>query len=264
MGGGLVSHDIRHHAHLDQLRFDLGAVADQSDRKGLFGGLGFLDPFQSLLQTVSFAVNIPVVDAFIDTGLIHLDTQHNRSGHGGRQGLSAAHAAIAAGQDKSAVQIAAEMFLAAGYEGFIGALQNTLRSDINPRSGRHLPEHNQAQFFQFAEFFPGSPVRYQMRIGDQHAWAVFECSENTDRFAGLNQQSFIIIQVFQTAHDGMVAIPVAGGLAGTAVNYQLFRFFGYLGIEIVFQHTHSRLAMPVLAGQIGTPVSGNRNIFISH
>jgi len=46
-------------------------------------------------------------------------------------------------------------------EGFIGALQDSLRANVNPTPRRHLAVHDQAQTLKLAELFPGGPVAHQ-------------------------------------------------------------------------------------------------------
>ena len=110
--------------------------------------------------------------------------------------MRAAHAAQTGGEDPFAAQIAA-VVLAAGFdEGFVSALHDALRADVNPAAGGHLAVHRQAFGVQFVEVFPSGPVRHQIGIGQQHARRVFVGFEHAHRFAGLDQQGFVVVQLF--------------------------------------------------------------------
>ncbi len=51
----------------------------------------------------------------------------------------------------------AEVLLACGAERLVGALQDALRSDVDPRARRHLPEHRQTLCLEPTELVPRSP-----------------------------------------------------------------------------------------------------------
>jgi len=63
------------------------------------------------------------------------------------------------------------MFFTGGGECFVGALNDALRTDVDPASRRHLAVHEKAKSFEAAEFVPGGPVPYEVGVGDQHAGA---------------------------------------------------------------------------------------------
>ena len=87
--------------------------------------------------------------------------------------------------------------LAAGFDkGFISALHDALRTDVNPRTGGHLAVHRQTFGVELVEVLPSGPVRHQIGIGNQHARRVFMGFEHAHRFAGLHQQGFVFVQFF--------------------------------------------------------------------
>ena len=47
---------------------------------------------------------------------------------------------------------------ARGDEGLVGALQDALRADVDPRAGGHLPVHREAELLEPAELVPGRPL----------------------------------------------------------------------------------------------------------
>ena len=54
-------------------------------------------------------------------------------------------------------------------EGLVGALNDALRADIDPRSRRHLAVHHQALAVEFVEMFPCRPMRNEIGVRHQHA-----------------------------------------------------------------------------------------------
>src|SRR6266404_8089547 len=50
-------------------------------------------------------------------------------------------------------------------------------------------------------------------------------------------------------NNGMVAIPIAGGLAGSAIDHQIARSLPDLFVDIVHQHAHGGFLLPAFAGK---------------
>src|SRR5207248_11280439 len=71
--------------------------------------------------------------------------------------------------------------------------------------------------------------------------------EYADRLAGLNEQRLIVPERLERRHDLLEALPVAGRLADAAVDHELLRPLGDLGIEVVHQHAQRRLREPAAA-----------------
>jgi len=61
-------------------------------------------------------------------------------------------------------------------------------------------------------------VRHQVRVRDQHPRRIGVGAEDAHRFAGLDQERFIIAQILQARDDVLVALPVARGPADAAVD----------------------------------------------
>src|ERR1035437_859109 len=96
--------------------------------------------------------------ALLDALGIDLDAEVARARHGRGQRLRAAHAAHAAGDDQLAFEIATQMLLARRGERLERTLNDSLRTDINPRAGGHLPVHDEAELLVFVQFSPVRPV----------------------------------------------------------------------------------------------------------
>ncbi len=78
--------------------------------------------------------------------LLAFDVERARPGQRGGQWLRAAHAAEAGGENPLALEAAVVMLATHFNEGFVGALHDALRTDVDPRAGRHLAVHHQALF----------------------------------------------------------------------------------------------------------------------
>ena len=131
----------------------------------------------------------------------------------------------------------------------ISTLYDSLRTNINPTSGRHLTVHHQSLFFQFTEMIPVCPIGYQLRIADQHPRRVLVRRQNGNRFSALNHQRFIVVQVQQSPTDIVKRRPIARCLSQTAVYNQIFRTFSHFGIQVVVQHAICRFLNPTFTIQ---------------
>jgi hypothetical protein len=138
----------------------------------------------------------------------------------------------------------------AGGEGLVGALQDALRTDVDPTAGRHLAEHGQAHRLQAAKLFPGRPFGYEQTVGDQHARSHVVRAQHADRLARLHQQRFVVLQLAQRGHDGIEGLPTPRRFSGTAVDDEAIRIFGHFGIEVVHEHAQGGLLPPALAGAL--------------
>ena len=171
--------------------------------------------------------------------------------HGHGQRLRAAHAAQPGGEGDGAGQRAAELLLRDRAEGLVGALQDALGADVDPRAGGHLPVHHQALGLELAELLPIRPVANEIRVRDQHARRPLVGAEHADRLAGLHQHGLVVLESAQRPHDRVERLPAAGGAAGAAVDHEILGMLGDLGVEVVHQHPQCGLLLPTLAGQLG-------------
>ena len=92
-------------------------------------------------------------------------------------------------------------------EGFVGALHDALRADVDPRAGRHLAVHHQALLIELVEVFPRRPVRDEVGVGEQHARRVGVRGEDADRLAGLDQQGFVVAEGLAAIRGWRRSIP---------------------------------------------------------
>ena len=186
---------------------------------------------------------------------VHLHAEEDRAVHRGRQGLRAAHATEPAGEHEPSGQvIRAEVGPAGLGERLVGALQDPLRADVDPRARGHLPVHHQALRLELPEVLPGGPASDQVRVGDQHARARRGASASrppacpTGPAASRRRPSVRSVATIRSKRG-----PVARGLAGAAVDHQVLGTLGHLGVEVVHQHPERRLLHPAAAAALRSP-----------
>ena len=241
MRRGLVGDDVGPHAAPDELGQHLGGVADQADRDRLSRLDRAVDDLERLVERLGRDVEIAGAQAELDARGPALDRQHRGAGHRRRQRLRAAHAAEAGGQDPAARERAAVVPAAHLDEGLVSALHDALGADVDPGARRHLAVHHQALAIEFVEMVPGRPVRHEVGVGDQHARRVGVGPEHADGLARLHQQRLVGLEPAQRLDDPVEGVPVARGAADAAVDDELARPLGDVGIEVVHQHAQAGL-----------------------
>ena len=237
----------------------VGGVAEQPDRQRLRRRARRPRAADRVVDAVGLHVQVAVLDPAADPRRVAVDADRHAAVHGDRQRLRAAHPAEPGGQRDRPGQRAAEPLRGDGGERLVGALQDALGADVDPGAGRHLAVHGQPERLQPAELLPGGPLRHQVGVGDQHPRRPLVRAEDADRLARLHQQRLVAVQVAQRGDDRVERVPAAGRPARSAVDDQLIRMLGHLGVEVVHQHPHGRLLRPALAGQLGSARRAHRS-----
>ena len=124
--------------------------------------MGIVDNRHGLIQGVGLFVQVAGFQTHLDTGLVTLNGKHRGTSHGCGQRLSTAHPSQTTGKDPATFQITIIVLSTRFYEGFVSALYNALRANVNPRTGRHLAIHHQAFFIEFVKRFPVGPMRHKV------------------------------------------------------------------------------------------------------
>ncbi len=210
-----------------------------------------------MVEVLGLDVEVAVLDPAGDPGRVAVDADRHAAVHGDGERLGAAHAAEAGGEGDGAFEGAVEALVGDGGEGLVGALQDALGADVDPRTGGHLAVHGEAERLQAAELLPVGPVADQVGVGDQHAGRPLVGLHHADRPAGLDQHGLVLLEALQGPHHGVEGTPVAGRLAGAAVDHQLGRVLGDLGVEVVHQHPQGGFLLPALRAQPGAPRRAN-------
>ena len=110
------------------------------------------------------------------------------------------------------------MLLGYRMKSLVGSLHNALRTNINPRTGGHLPVHHQSLPFQFIKMFPIGPIGHQHGIRNQNPWGIHMGGQNRHRLSALDKQGFVVVQIHQRSLDLIKGLAVPGSFATSTVN----------------------------------------------
>ena len=248
MRRGLVGHDVRRHAAPRQLGQHVGRVAFERDGSRHARLLPLLDALERVVEVRRPLVDVTRRQAALDAGRIDFDDERDPAVHRHGERLRAAHATEAGGHDEPAAQRAAEVASRQLGERFVRALQNALGADVDPAAGGHLPVHRQAAIFEIAEMRPRRPGRHEQGVGDEDARRPRVRAEDGDRFAGLHDERFIVLEPVQRRDDGVEGRPAARRASRSAVDDEIVGTFGDLRVEVVHQHAERGFLRPSFAG----------------
>ena len=206
---------------------------------------------QRVVEVPGLLVEIARAQTEVDACLLAFDGQRYRAGEARGERLRAAHAAEAGGQNPTSGEVAAAV-LATGFgESFVGALDDALGADVDPRPRGHLAVHEQALAVELVEVLPSRPLGHEVRVREQHARRIGMRLEHPNRLARLDEEGLVVIQLAQGLEDLVEAGPVTRGAADAAVDDELLGPFRDLGVEVVLQHAKRRFGEPRLAVQVG-------------
>src|SRR5689334_24778545 len=110
-------------------------------------------------------------------------------------------------------------------KGFVRALNDSLRADIDPRASGHLAVHHQALSLELAKVIPGRPAANEIAVRDHNPRCARVRAENAHWFAALNQQRFVRTEALELAHDCIEAIPVARRFSSSTIHDEILRSF---------------------------------------
>ena len=139
-----------------------------------------------------------------------------------------------------------EVRLPRGGEGLVRPLEDPLGADVDPAPGRHLAEHRQAERLEAPELVPGRPAGDEQRVGDQHARRRRMRPEDADGLSALDEQRLVGLEREEARDEGAEGRRVARRLPRAAVDDELLRVLGHLGVEVVEEHPEGRLGLPRL------------------
>ena len=114
---------------------------------------------------------------------VDIDAQRDAVVHCDRKWLCAAHAAQASSESNRAGECAFKFSASDFGETLVGALQDALGADVDPRACGHLAVHGETEIFETPEFVPCGPVTDKIRICQQYARCPFVRAKNANWFA---------------------------------------------------------------------------------
>src|SRR3989454_7929541 len=97
-----------------------------------------------------------------------------------RERLGSTHPAEPRGENKASGERSPEVLLRAGPKRLVGALEDPLRPDVDPRARRHLTVHREPHRFVLPEILPVAPRRDEHGVDDQDARRVGGRREDAD------------------------------------------------------------------------------------
>ena len=156
---GLVGDDVDRRVAAQQLGKHLGGVAEQPDRQRPLGVARLDGQSEGVVDVGGLGVEVAVLDAAVDAGLVAVHADRHAVVHRHGQRLRAAHAAEARGQGDGACQRAAELLLGDRAEGLVGALQDALGADVDPRARRSSARTSSGPRPRACGTAPNSPSR---------------------------------------------------------------------------------------------------------
>ena len=203
-----------------------------------------------MLDARGLDIEVAVLDAATDARGVAIDADRDTVVHRDGERLCAAHAAEPCGQGDRAREGAVEVLLRDGRERLVGALQDALRADVDPRSGRHLAVHREPEVLEAAELLPVGPVADEVGVGDEHPRRPLVRAEDTDGAPALHEHGLVAFESAQRALKGVEGGPVTGGLSRAAVDDKLVRVLRNLRVEVVLEHPQRCLLGPAQSGEL--------------
>ncbi len=132
-----------------------------------------------------------MLNAALHTPLVDLNAEGDPTVARDGKRLRAAHPAESAGKSDRAGQRPGEVLVGNLGEGRKGALQDALRTDVDPRAGGHLAVHDQAEVLQLAEVLRCCPLGHQQRVRDEHSRRTLVGPHYANGLATLDQQRVV-------------------------------------------------------------------------
>jgi hypothetical protein len=195
-------------------------------------------------RSVGDLVEVAVVDPAVQPGRVDVDDEADAPVEGDGERLRAAHPAAAAGEGERPGQGAGIPLVGDRGEGLVGALDDPLGADVDPRPGGHLAVHREAEVLEAAELRPGRPVADEVGVGDEHARRPLVGAHDADRACPTGRASSRRARASVRVRTIASKAPVAGRPPGAAVDDEVVGALGDLGVEVVHEHPQRRLGLP--------------------
>src|SRR5262249_49559799 len=129
-------------------------------------------------------------------------------------------------------------------ERLVRALENSLRSDVDPRPGGHLPVHRETESLELAEFFPRSPPANEVAVRDKNARSRWLRTKDGDGRAALHEQSLVRVEPPKRRDDCVERLPGARSAPRPTVHHEIVRTLRNLRIEVVHEHSKRGFLLP--------------------
>ena len=259
MRARLIGNDVDLCTHGEQRREHLRGVAEESDRERcacIPRGVGELERFG---DRAGQDVEVAVLDATREPRRVDVDADGDTVVHGHRKWLGAAHSADPAGEGNGSREGAPERCRSDGSKGFVGALEYSLRANVDPGSRGHLAVHCEPEPLEASKLVPVGPISHEVGVGEQYARRPLVGLHDSHRFPRLHEHSFVIFEGVECANQSVVAMPVARSFARSAVNHEVVGVLGNLGVKVVLKHAQHCFLLPTEGVQRRATVGANRS-----
>ena len=244
MRRGLVGDDVDRGATASSSGNELGGVAHHADGQRPALGHGPRRRAAARRPGRRPYVQVAVLDAAVDGARVAVDADRDAVVHGDGQRLGAAHAAEAGGQrDRAGERCRRTSWRRRRRRSRRcpgGCPGCRCRSRTRPSSARTWSDPRPPA----GGTPPSSPSRHQVGVGDStrgaHSWVRNTPTGRPDWTSIVSSCSSVVSVRTIASKDA----PVAGGLARAAVDDELLRVLGHLGVEIVLEHAKRGLLRP--------------------
>ena len=202
----------------------VGGVSEDADRHAPPVGGVPPHPVDGVVQVVGDLVEVARLEAALDPMRVDLDVQARRPAERRGQRLGAAHPAEPGREDGAPRQVGrAPVGLTGRGERLVGALEDPLRADVDPRPRRHLPEHREPLGLEPAELVPGGESGHEERVGEKHARGAGMGAEDGDGLPALDEQRLVVLEPKERRDDRLQRLVAPGGPPGSAVDDEPLR-----------------------------------------
>ena len=122
----LIGDDVGIHTTRNDLRKNVGSVAEHTDRDRVTGACRERNELQCFIEIARLAVEIARLETFLDPGLVDFRDERRRALHRCGEWLRAAHPAQTCGEHEPSTQCSAEVLARDCPQSFVGALHDSL------------------------------------------------------------------------------------------------------------------------------------------
>ena len=252
MRRGLVGDEVEALAGGRPGGFDLGGVADQGDaRAGSPSRRRGARPCERLGRVGGQPVDVADIEPAPGARLVDLDDDADAVVHRHRQRLGAAHPAEPGRERDRPAQGAAEMLAGRLGERLVGALQDALRPDVDPRarrsSGRTSSGPSRSSSRKTSQV-AHLPTRFELAMRTRGAHG---CVRTTP--TGLPDWMSSVSSPSSRRSSRTMASNASqrtGGSTGPAVDDEVVGVLGDLRIEVVHEHPERGFLLPAAAAEL--------------
>src|SRR5580704_12598563 len=134
-----------------------------------------------------------------------------------------------------------------GHERLEGALENSLTTDVLPRSGRHTGIDGEAHRIELAAAFLAAPIAHKVAVGHDDERRRGLTRKDANRLTRLHDEGLIFAHCRKSRDDTIKALPVPRRARNRHIDHKIF---GILAVfQVVLQQTQDGFLSPTLAAQ---------------